>query len=92
LKLAIVNCHSIVNKQAELETLLHVEKLDCLVGTKSYLDKTGMSSKIFSSHYTAYRNDRNQHSGGVFILVRNEISSSLLQISTSIEQIWVHIT
>ena len=31
------------------------------------------------------------YSGGVFILVRSDIPSSLIHVSESIEQIWVHI-
>ena len=91
MKLAIINCRSIVNKCAELETLLHVHNLDLLIGTESFLDETIISSEIFPSHFTVYRNDRNRHGGGVFILVRNEIPSSLLSVSTSAEQIWVHV-
>ena len=34
MKLAIVNCRSIVNKHTELEALLHVQNLDLLIGTK----------------------------------------------------------
>ena len=48
-------------------------------------------SEIFPPHYAIYRNDRNRHGGGVFVLVSNEIPSSLLQVSTQIEQIWVQI-
>ena len=81
LKLVIANCQNIVNKHAELEMLLQVHKLDLFVGTESHLDETILSPEIFSSHYTVYRNNRNQHGGGVFILVNNEIPSSLMQIS-----------
>ena len=91
LKLVIANCRSIVNKHAGLETLLQVQKLDLFVGTESHLDEAILSSEIFSSHYTVYQNDRNWHGGGVFILVNNEVPSSLLQVSISIKQIWIHI-
>ena len=52
MKLAIINCRSIVNKCTELEALLHVQNLDLLIGTESYLDKTILSSEIFPSQYT----------------------------------------
>ena len=50
-----------------------------------------MSSEVFPSHFTVYRNDRNWHGRDGFILVRNEIPSSLISVSTSIEQIWIHV-
>ena len=92
MKLAIINCRSIVNKHTELEALLHVQNLDLLIGTESHLDETVMSSEVFHhSILRTYRHDRNRHGGGVFILVRSDISSSLIHVSESIEQIWVHI-
>ena len=91
MKLAIINCRSIVNKCTELEALLHVQNVDLLIGTESYLDETVLSSEVFPSQYTVYRQDRNRHGGGVFILVRSDIPSSLIHVSKSIEQIWVHI-
>ena len=53
MKLAIINCRSIVNKCTELEALLHVQNLDLLIGTESYLDETVLSSEVFPSQYTA---------------------------------------
>ena len=91
MKLAIINCCSIVNKCTELEALLHVQNLDLLIGTESYLDEIVLSSEVFPSQYIVYRQDRNRHGGGVFILVRSDIPSSLIHVSKSIEQIWVHI-
>ena len=91
MKLAIVNCHSIVNKHTELEALLHVHNLDLLICTESHLDETVISSENFPSQYTTYHHDRNRHGGGVFILVRNDIPYSLIHVSEMIEQTWVHI-
>ena len=88
MKLAIINCRRVVNKHAELEALLHIQNLDLLIGTESYLNETVMSSEVFSPQYNTYRHDRNRHGGGVFILVRSDIPSSLMHVS---ESIWVHI-
>ena len=38
-----------------------------------------------------YRNDRNRHGGGVFILVQNTIASSQLHHDSPLELVWVHI-
>ena len=91
MKLALINCRSVVNKQSELDALLYLQNLDILLGTESYLDDTIMSSEVFPSRYTTYRHDRNRHGGGVFILVRSDIPSSQIHVSESIEQIWVHV-
>ena len=39
MKLAIINCCSVVNKHIELEVLLHIQNFDLLVGTESHLDE-----------------------------------------------------
>ena len=62
-----------------------------LLGTESDLDETALSSEVFPTQYTTYCHNRNRHSGGVFILVRSDVPSSLIHVSESIEQIWVHI-
>ena len=38
-----------------------------------------------------YRNDRNRHGGGVFILVKNTIPSSQLHLDSSLELVWARI-
>ena len=63
--------------------------MNLFVVTESHLDEKILPS---ASHYTAYPNDKNRHGGGgIFVLVKNEVLSSLLQVFTSIDQIWVHI-
>ena len=46
---------------------------------------------VYPSQYITYCHDRNRHGGSVFILVSNDIPSSLIHISEMIEQTWVHI-
>ena len=90
--LAIANCCSICNKQAELETFLTLQNIDIFIGTGSYLDNTVFNSEVFPDVYNIYRFDRNQHGGGVFILIYNTIPSSQLCINSSnIEIVWAHI-
>ena len=50
MKLAIINCRSIVNKYAELEALLNVQNLDLLIGTESHLDEAVMCLQKFFHH------------------------------------------
>jgi len=74
--LAIVNFCSVTNKQAELEAFLITHNIHFLLGTESHLDESVTNPEIFPRHYHVYRKDRNIHSGGVFILVDESISSS----------------
>ena len=67
----IVNCCSITNKKLELETLISIHNIDILIGTESHLDDSILNSEIFLPSFSVYRNDRNKHGGGVFILVKN---------------------
>ena len=54
-----MNCHSICNKQAELETFLTLQNMDIFIGTESYLDNTVLNSEVFPDVYNIYRFDRN---------------------------------
>ena len=49
------------------------------------------TSLLFPSHFQVYRNDRNIHGGGVFILVENNIPSSQIMIHSPCEAVWVQI-
>ena len=55
------------------------------------MDSSISSSEIFPSHFNTYRKDRNRHGGGVFISVKDTVPSSLIEISTPIEIVWVHL-
>ena len=89
LKLAIINCCSIVNKHAELLALIASEEADLILGTESHLDNSITNSEIFPTTFSVYRNDSNTHRGCVFVLVKNSTSSSLINTGTCIEIIWV---
>ena len=60
-----------------------------ILATESHLDHSITNSEVFPPNFSAYRKDSNRHRGGVFILVKNNISSSVIDIDTSIEIIWV---
>ena len=89
--LAILNCCSVTNKQACLETFLLINKTDILIGTESHLDGSILNAEVFPKHYDSYRKDRNIHGGGVFILVKDTISSSQISIGSPLEIVWVRL-
>ena len=64
--------------------------MDLLIGTESHLDISIQDSEIIPKHFNTYRKDRNRFGGGVLVLVKNTLSSSQIDIQSSIEIIWVH--
>ena len=80
IKLAIVNCNSIVNKIQEFQTFLSVTDPDLVLGT----DIT--NSEVFPPQYAVFRRDRKSDTkksgGGVFILARKEYICTEIQVDT----------
>lgn len=63
-----------------------------VIGTESWLDNTISDSEMFPSGYTVYRNDRNCHGGGVFVLIHDSIPSNSIGVETdSCETVWCKI-
>ena len=79
-QLSIIYCRSIVNKQHELQALIISEEVDLILGTEYHLDDSITNSEVFTANFSVYRKDSNKHRGGVFILIRNNMSSSILLI------------
>ena len=93
LKMLNVNCQSVVNKVADLLSLINTHQADIIVGTESWLTNDIHDNEIFPNEYTVYRKDRvTAKGGGVFILVRSTIPSSLEpDLSTDCEIVWARI-
>ena len=78
-----LNCRSINDKTSEFAAAVNYIKPDIICGTESWLKgvKPGKnptkdaikSSEVFPENYTAYRNDCGTLSGGVFVLIHNDI-------------------
>ena len=79
------------SKRSKLEALIDFHTLDFVIGTESHLDNSVLNTEVCPSHYDVYRQDRNRHEGGVFILIKHKTPSLFLQSSSSDELIWVHI-
>ena len=89
IKLAIVNCNSVVNKIQEFQTFLSATDPDLVLGTESWLKPEISNSEVFPPEYTIFRTDRKSDTkksgGGVFILARREYICSEIQVDTDCE-------
>ena len=89
MKLAIVNCNSIVNKIQEFQTFLSVTDPNLVLGTESWLKPDITNSEVFPPEYAVFRRDRKSHTkksgGGVFILARKEYICTEIQVDTNCE-------
>lgn len=53
---------------------VHLHSPDILIGSESKLSPDIVDSEVFPNGYIAIRKDRNQHGGGVFVMLREGIS------------------
>ena len=65
----VINYQSIRNKIYEIEVLLYSINHDVIIGTESWLNDDILSSQIIHSIYNAFRENREDSYGGVFIAV-----------------------
>ena len=78
LTLALLNCRSIRSeeKSREFEIFLREHNPDVVMGTESWLSADISDAEVFPQNYIVYRKDRNnKKGGGVFICVRDNITS-----------------
>ena len=95
LVVALLNCRSIKNKVAELEVFLSTTDPDIVLGTESWLTPDIKNSEIFPNSYTVYRKDRSsavkKKGGGVFILAKKKFITSLVDLRTECELIFIEL-
>ena len=88
-----INFHSVVNKVPEFLCLVAVEKPDIIIGTESWLSPDINNSEVFPPGYVAFRADRKSRtvrSGGVFILVQDNLRcTEETDFQTACELLWV---
>ena len=63
-----VNCRSVVNKRANLETSTNYIKSGVICGCISWLNKNIKSSEVVRDYYTAYQKDCNTAGGGLVLI------------------------
>jgi len=93
LKIICLNCQSIIGKKVFWE-LLDNGSTDIVVACETWLDKTVANNEIIPPDYKLYHRDRDDGYGGIFIAVKNKISSQLVQCSVSCEMcaVKLHLT
>ena len=91
LKIAILNCQSILAKRASFLNFIDTNKPDIVIGSESWLKPSINNSEIFPPTYNIYRHDRSDGYGGVFIACKNLLNSSNLYVSTCNEIVCCHV-
>ena len=78
LTLTLLNCRSIRSeeKSREFKIFLREHNPDVVMGTESWLSADISDAEVFPQNYVTYRKDRKDKTGGgVFICVRDNITS-----------------
>ena len=95
LRVAHLNCQSILPHKDEIFDLLCNFHLDVLTLSETWLDDTIPDSEILPGEcdYSLIRRDRNRHGGGVAVLISNHFRHcQKLDFSTGeIESLWVEL-
>ena len=100
LRIMNINCQSVMNKKAELHSILHYVKPDIVFLTESWLygHKPGKppskgahsNSEFCPQNYQAFRNDRTTVGGGVLIMAHNSLTvEEKPELVTNCEMNWV---
>lgn len=77
----------------ELAALIESVNADIIFGTESWLNPSISDSEVFPEKFIAYRKDRQSLGGGVFVLVRSDLSTSALDINhDAVEAVWCKVT
>ena len=86
----LVNCQSVRNKVAELETIIDRYEPDIIIGNESWLHSGISSNEISSDSYSMFRKDRyTDRHGGVFQAVRKDILvTECSEFDTDCEIVW----
>lgn len=94
LKVAVINCRSIVNKRAEIANLIDSTHVDVIVGTESWLTPEIQDSEVCPPGYNMFRKDRAQgRGGGVLILISKDYISSDpgIPVPNDVEMVWAQV-
>ena len=87
----VVNCNS-KQKASELEAVTNYIYPDVIIGTESKLEKYTLDAEVFPERYIAYRKDRQHGGGGVFVAIKDCYPSSVVNLDSDNELIWVRVS
>ena len=83
--MAVLNCQSVFSKKASFVNFISDHSPNIIAGCESWLSPSVSNSEIFPPGYTAYRKDRSDGYGGVFVACQNGIVSAKLNLNTNAE-------
>ena len=85
LKILSLNCQSVISKKEVFWELLDNYSPDVVVACETWLNQSIANNEFISPNYKMYRLDRNDGYGGIFISVKSNFSSQLIQYGESCE-------
>ena len=90
LRILIMNCQSIKNKKAKLNTIIDSAKPDIILGNETWLTPEIKNSEIFPDSFDAVRKDRASDAhGGVFIAFKSDLlCTETLELDINCEIVW----
>jgi hypothetical protein len=88
----VVNCNSIQGKASELQAVTNYIDPDVIIGTESKLGKDTLDAEVFPEGYIAHRKDRQHGGGGVFVAIKDCYPSSVVNLDSDNELIWVRVS
>ena len=87
-----LNARSIVPKRFDLSAYVLTGDFDVVAVTEIFLDDSIHDSHIVPPGYVVFRKDRNRHGGGVLLLIRESLNTSLQpDLDDQCELLWVNI-
>ena len=91
-KFFLSNACSLTNKMDELHYVLQHNNVDIAVITESWLKTEQEGISQLPEYKTYNKNRQGQDGGGVSVLIKNDIPSSVIQVDTSnLEIIWISV-
>ena len=84
------NINSLRNKFDSLIRMLH-NNLDILLISETKIDSSFLTAQFQIDGYTTYRLDRDTNGGGIFLFIREDIPSTLMNSDMSIESFSIEI-
>lgn len=91
IKMAHINVRSLVPKLQDIELFLYDNNVDILACSETWLHESIDIETVKINNYAFYRRDRGGRGGGVGIYINSSFRCSVIDTSTSIEQIWLSI-
>ncbi|KAG5893926.1 hypothetical protein JTB14_028736 [Gonioctena quinquepunctata] len=91
LAFAHINARSLTAHYLEIEKIIKAESYELFGISESWLNDTISNEQVAVQGYNFIRNDRKSRGGGVCLYIKSNYKYSIIQISQSIEQLWIRL-